>query len=106
MSWKLMALLPEMLQHDEFAMLRHYLNDDTDKRKLFQLASRTADLYDQYLVYRSDWLIRWEAGELVEGCRRRKSGRRRCGKRWWSIPRNWASLSGTVPISTIGLSRY
>ena len=67
MSWKLMALLPEMLQHDEFAMLRHYLNDDTDKRKLFQLASRTADLYDQYLVYRSDWLIRWEAGELVEG---------------------------------------
>ena len=50
MSWKLMALLPEMLQHDEFAMLRHYLNDDTDKRKLFQLASRTADLYDQYLV--------------------------------------------------------
>ena len=67
MSWKLMALLPEMLQHDEFAMLRHYLNDDTDKRKLFQLASRTADLYDQYLVYRADWLIRWEAGELVEG---------------------------------------
>lgn len=67
MSWKLMALLPEMLQHDEFAMLRHYLNDDTDKRKLFQLASRTADLYDQYLVYRADWLIRWEAGERVEG---------------------------------------
>ena len=89
MSWKLMALLPEMLQHDEFAMLRHYLNDDTDKRKLFQLASRTADLYDQYLVYR-----------------RRKSGRRRYGKRWLSIRRNWASLSGTVPICTIGLSRY
>ena len=56
-----------MLAHDEFAMLRHYLNDDTDKRKLFQLASRTADLYDQYLVYRAEWLIRWEAGELVDG---------------------------------------
>lgn len=66
MSWKLMSLLPGMLPCDEFAMLRHYLTDDTDKRKLFQLASRTADLYDQYLVYRSDWLIRWEAGELVE----------------------------------------
>lgn len=62
-----MSLLPGMLPRDEFAMLRHYLTDDTDKRKLFQLASRTADLYDQYLVYRSDWLIRWEAGELVEG---------------------------------------
>ena len=67
MSWKLMTLLPEMLTHDEFAMLRHYLNDDTDKRKLFQLASRTADLYDQYLVYRPEWLTRWEAGELIDG---------------------------------------
>ncbi len=67
MSWKLMALLPDMLERDEFAMLRHYLNDDADKRKLFQLASRTADLYDQYLVYRPDWLIRWEAGETVDG---------------------------------------
>lgn len=67
MARKLMTLLPDMLAHDEFAMLRHYLNDDTDKRKLFQLASRTADLYDQYLVYRAEWLIRWEAGELVDG---------------------------------------
>ncbi|MCI1897877.1 MAG: exodeoxyribonuclease V subunit gamma [Enterobacter sp.] len=65
MSWKLMSLLPEMLERDEFIMLRHYLNDDMDKRKLFQLASRTADLYDQYLVYRSEWLLKWEAGELV-----------------------------------------
>ena len=67
MSWKLMALLPDMLSGDAFAMLRHYLNDDTDKRKLFQLASRTADLYDQYLVYRPEWLTAWEAGERVEG---------------------------------------
>ena len=67
MSWKLMSLLPDMLPRDEFAMLRHYLNDDTDKRKLFQLASRTADLYDQYLVYRPEWLTRWEAGELIDG---------------------------------------
>ncbi len=67
MSWKLMSLLPGMLPRDEFAMLRHYLNDDTDKRKLFQLASRTADLYDQYLVYRPEWLARWEAGELIDG---------------------------------------
>ncbi|MGC8400615.1 exodeoxyribonuclease V subunit gamma [Enterobacter mori] len=67
MSWKLMSLLPDMLSGDAFAMLRHYLNDDTDKRKLFQLASRTADLYDQYLVYRPEWLTAWEAGERVEG---------------------------------------
>ncbi|WES67379.1 exodeoxyribonuclease V subunit gamma [Superficieibacter sp. HKU1] len=67
MSWKLMTLLPELIDGDEFVMLRHYLSDDTDKRKLFQLASRVADLYDQYLVYRPEWLTRWEAGELVDG---------------------------------------
>lgn len=32
--------------------LAHYLSDDTDRRKHFQLAARIADLYDQYLVYR------------------------------------------------------
>ena len=67
MSWKLMTLLPELIDGDEFVMLRHYLHDDTDKRKLFQLASRVADLYDQYLVYRPEWLTRWEAGELIDG---------------------------------------
>ncbi len=67
MSWKLMTLLPALIDGDEFVMLRHYLSDDTDKRKLFQLASRVADLYDQYLVYRPEWLTRWEAGELIDG---------------------------------------
>ncbi len=67
MSWKLMTLLPDLIAGDEFVMLRHYLSDDTDKRKLFQLASRIADLYDQYLVFRPEWLTRWEAGERVDG---------------------------------------
>lgn len=67
MSWKLMHRLPVLLEQDEFISLRHYLNDDADKRKLFQLSSRIADLYDQYLVYRADWLNRWEHGELIEG---------------------------------------
>lgn len=67
MSWKLMTLLPRMLERPEFAMLRHYLEDDADKRKRFQLAARIADLYDQYLVYRPTWLARWEADERVEG---------------------------------------
>lgn len=67
MSWKLMTLLPQLLDHEDFALLRHYLTDDTDKRKLFQLSSRAADLFDQYLVYRPEWLIQWEAGQKVEG---------------------------------------
>lgn len=67
MGWKLMSILPEMLHHEEFVSLRSYLHDDGDQRKLFQLASRVADLFDQYLVYRAEWLNRWEKGELVDG---------------------------------------
>lgn len=67
MSWKLMTLLPQMLEEEAFAPLRHYLNDDSDRRKCFQLASRIADLYDQYLVYRPEWLTRWEADDRIDG---------------------------------------
>ena len=67
MSWKLMTLLPQLLEREDFTLLRHYLTDDSDKRKLFQLSSKAADLFDQYLVYRPDWLAQWEAGNLVEG---------------------------------------
>lgn len=67
MSWKLMTLIPAMLGKPEFTLLNHYLQEDDSSRKLFQLASRIADLYDQYLVYRPGWLSRWEKGELIDG---------------------------------------
>ncbi|WP_256853133.1 exodeoxyribonuclease V subunit gamma [Pantoea sp. Fr+CA_20] len=67
MSWKLMHRLPSLLRQDEFASLRHYLSDDGDKRKLFQLSARIADLFDQYLVYRADWLNSWERGQNIDG---------------------------------------
>ncbi|EFK6787937.1 exodeoxyribonuclease V subunit gamma [Escherichia coli] len=67
MSWKLMTLLPQLLDREDFTLLRHYLTDDSDKRKLFQLSAKAADLFDQYLVYRPDWLAQWETGHLVEG---------------------------------------
>ncbi|ELT9930997.1 exodeoxyribonuclease V subunit gamma [Escherichia coli] len=67
MSWKLMTLLPQLLDREDFTLLRHYLTDDSDKRKLFQLSSKAVDLFDQYLVYRPEWLAQWETGHLVEG---------------------------------------
>ncbi len=67
MSWKLMHRLPTLLEQEAFQPLRHYLNDDDDKRKLYQLSARVADLFDQYLVYRSDWLNSWERGERIDG---------------------------------------
>ncbi|MEM8180712.1 exodeoxyribonuclease V subunit gamma [Morganella morganii subsp. sibonii] len=73
MTWKLMSLLPQRLDDPDFAPLRHYLDDDGDKRKLHQLSGRIADLFDQYLVYRPDWLTAWENNELIDGLSQNQS---------------------------------
>lgn len=48
-----------------FAPLRRYLKDPRDAGKCFGLAQRLADLFDQYQVYRADWLNAWQAGRDV-----------------------------------------
>lgn len=62
LSWRLMRLLPRLLDNVHFSSLQRFLNEDDDQRKLHQLAERLADLFDQYQVYRADWLEDWAAG--------------------------------------------
>ena len=33
MSWKLMTLLPQLLEREDFTLLRHYLTDDSEKHR-------------------------------------------------------------------------
>ena len=40
---------------------QHYAG--SDPRRRFQLAARLAGLFDQYLVYRPDWVETWSRGE-------------------------------------------
>jgi exodeoxyribonuclease V gamma subunit len=63
--WRLTRLLPELLDQPDYAPLKRFMAHDDDQRKRFQLAQRVADLFDQYQVYRADWLARWAAGEDV-----------------------------------------
>ncbi|WP_413726679.1 exodeoxyribonuclease V subunit gamma [Sodalis sp. RH16] len=67
MTWKLMALLPQLCEQPGFEVICRYLEDDGDQRKCHQFAARLADLYDQYLVFRPDWLESWQRGERVTG---------------------------------------
>ena len=62
MTWRLMALLPDVMGRPGYEPLARFLADGDMARRL-QLAERLADLYDQYQVYRSDWLADWEAGD-------------------------------------------
>ncbi|WP_372703901.1 exodeoxyribonuclease V subunit gamma [Castellaniella sp.] len=76
--WRLMRLLPEWAHGlptgpldagveatRQGAGLRQFLADPADVRKRYQLAWRLADLYDQYQVYRADWLDAWARGRMV-----------------------------------------
>ena len=62
LTWRLMRLLPTIITQPVFAPLQRFLSDDADLRKCYQLAERLADLFDQYQVYRSDWLADWAFG--------------------------------------------
>jgi exodeoxyribonuclease V gamma subunit len=63
LTWRLVRLLPSLLERPSFASLRRFLDEDSDMRKRYQLAERLADLYDQYQVYRADWLEDWANGK-------------------------------------------
>ncbi|WP_259294831.1 exodeoxyribonuclease V subunit gamma [Paraburkholderia sp. DHOC27] len=64
--WRLTRLLPDLLDLPGYAPLKRFMARDDDQRKRFQLAQRVADLFDQYQVYRADWLAAWAAGEDVQ----------------------------------------
>lgn len=62
MTWRLMALIPQYLTQPAFQNLAGYLRSSAQpqQQKLYQLAGRIADLFDQYLVYRPQWIQNWE----------------------------------------------
>ena len=66
MTWKLMSILPEQFDRPEFQPLQRYLENDNTDLKRYQLAEKIADIFDQYLVYRPEWIDQWEAGKVVE----------------------------------------
>ena len=63
MCWKLLGLLPQHLEQDEFTSLKQYLADDEDGLKAYQLCEKIADVFDQYLMYRPDWISTWQQGK-------------------------------------------
>ena len=61
LAWRLMRELPERLEEPGFEPLAQFLAGG-DVARRWQLAQRLADLFDQYQVYRSDWLESWAQG--------------------------------------------
>ncbi len=62
MLWRIVSLLPGMLDEPVFAPIKAYLGDG-DTLKLIQLAEKIAYHFDQYLIFRPHWASRWEQGQ-------------------------------------------
>lgn len=83
LTWRVLGLLPTLERSEVFAPLHGYLDTGDDMFRAYDLARRIADVYDQYLVYRPEWILAWERGE--EGIELQ------AGERWQ--PELWRRLS-------------
>ena len=96
LTWRLLRLLPQHLDDTAFAPLRSLLGDVHDWRKQYRLAMQVADLFDQYQVFRADWLEDWEHRNdvLRDGLRQRVT-ELPAAQRWQA--RLWRLLLDDVP---------
>ncbi len=65
LGWRLYDWLCEPANLDRAPRLARYL-DGGDERRRLSLATKIADVFDQYLLYRDDWLAAWEHGALCD----------------------------------------
>lgn len=56
-TWQIMGLLAQCADDPQFTPLSSYI---ADPLKRFQLSCRLADLFDQYIIYRPDFINSWE----------------------------------------------
>ena len=106
LSWLVLECLqdPDIINRECFQLLRNYLNQNAadgahgdsinsssnfeinqqQALTLFQLAQTIADLYDQYLVYRPDWIANWEK-QIYEFDDSSLGEHQWQGELWWEI---------------------
>ncbi len=61
----ILHLLPKCIKLKEFNILKEYLNNDYNYNKLFNLSVKISNIYDEYLMYRVDWLKKWQTYKVV-----------------------------------------
>ena len=69
-SWAIAAILGESLEEPVFAPVRGYVRpsgegDPQSELRLHELSRRLATVFDDYVVYRPDWVLAWEDGKAA-----------------------------------------
>jgi exodeoxyribonuclease V gamma subunit len=67
LPWAIYRLITAGLDEGvpDLATLRSYAGDQEREMRLFSLAEKTADILDQYMLYRPEWIHAWDAGKPV-----------------------------------------
>ncbi|MDO3721391.1 exodeoxyribonuclease V subunit gamma [Marinobacter sp. chi1] len=64
--WRLYRMLPDLEGQDSsFSPLARFMDGQNTALRIYQLAEKIADLFDQYQVFRADWLAAWEEGRDI-----------------------------------------
>ena len=101
LMWRIDALLADaqFVDSTDMAPVKAYwshIDSDTEQSaQRLQLATVMADVFEQYLLYRPDWLSAWENGELQSPDNTME--------RWQS--RLWRALSESEPLHPASLHR-
>jgi len=76
LTWRIYDIfaLQSIIDDEEMSVATHYwLNERSAKNekvadnfKRYQLARQLADLFEQYLIFRPDWLDAWEKGKAID----------------------------------------
>lgn len=71
MCWRIFQLLTDnrVVEDEDFASVTQYWHSESTTSanlKRYQLACQLADLFEQYLVFRPDWIDTWQAGNLTD----------------------------------------
>lgn len=57
---KLVKILPDFMDQTDFECLKRYLKDDKSRLRLFEISEKLSDIFDQYTVFRPDFIFSWE----------------------------------------------
>jgi exodeoxyribonuclease V gamma subunit len=60
LTWRILKLLPTLAPRRAIAELRRYLEQPRPELRLFQLAGKIANSFDQYLAFRPRMILGWE----------------------------------------------
>ena len=91
--WRIYRLLDKLsvgkLSEDrDYDALRKFLAGDNPELRRYQLAERLAMLYDQYQMYRADWLADWEVNKdqlIINGTGRALEAEHAWQAKFWRL---------------------